>query len=57
MTRSQKKRKSRRLEILMAKQREIQITNYKKFVGDTLEVMVEGYNEAAGPVDRAHFAK
>jgi tRNA-2-methylthio-N6-dimethylallyladenosine synthase len=37
--------KSRRLEILMAKQREIQIKNYEKFVGRTLEVMVEGYNE------------
>jgi tRNA-2-methylthio-N6-dimethylallyladenosine synthase len=37
--------KSRRLEILMAKQREIQIKNYEKFVGRTLEVMVESYNE------------
>ena len=37
--------KSRRLEVLMAKQKEIQITRYKKFVGTQLEVMVEGYNE------------
>jgi tRNA-2-methylthio-N6-dimethylallyladenosine synthase len=40
--------KSRRLEVLMAKQREIQITRYKKFVGTQLEVMVEGRNEARG---------
>ena len=38
--------KSRRLEILMAKQREIQRARYEKFVGTALEVMVEGYNEA-----------
>jgi tRNA-2-methylthio-N6-dimethylallyladenosine synthase len=38
--------KSRRLEVLMARQREIQIVRYKKYVGDTLEVMVEGRNEA-----------
>jgi tRNA-2-methylthio-N6-dimethylallyladenosine synthase len=37
--------KSRRLEVLMSRQREIQIERYKKFVGSTLEVMVEGYNE------------
>ena len=38
--------KSRRLELLMAKQREIQVERYKKFVGTTLEVMVEGYNDS-----------
>jgi tRNA-2-methylthio-N6-dimethylallyladenosine synthase len=38
--------KSRRLEVLMARQREIQITRYKKYIGETLEVMVEGRNEA-----------
>src|SRR4249920_2228838 len=38
--------KSRRLEILMAKQREIQVASYKKYIGQTVEVMVEGYNEA-----------
>jgi len=38
--------KSRRLEVLMAKQREIQVAKYKKYVGATIEVMVEGYNDA-----------
>jgi tRNA-2-methylthio-N6-dimethylallyladenosine synthase len=38
--------KSRRLEILMAKQREIQVAKYQKYVGATLEVMVEAYNGA-----------
>ena len=37
--------KSRRLEVLMAKQKEIQITRYAKYIGAELEVMVEGYNE------------
>jgi tRNA-2-methylthio-N6-dimethylallyladenosine synthase len=38
--------KSRRLEILMAKQKEIQIARYKKYIGTIYEVMVEGRNEA-----------
>jgi tRNA-2-methylthio-N6-dimethylallyladenosine synthase len=38
--------KSRRLEILMAKQKEIQINRYKKYIGTISEVMVEGRNEA-----------
>jgi tRNA-2-methylthio-N6-dimethylallyladenosine synthase len=38
--------KSRRLEVLMAKQKEIQITHYKKYIGTISEVMVEGKNEA-----------
>jgi tRNA-2-methylthio-N6-dimethylallyladenosine synthase len=38
--------KSRRLDVLMAKQRDIQITRYKKYIGTKCEVMVEGYNEA-----------
>src|ERR1700723_924877 len=38
--------KSRRLEVLMSSQREIQIKRYKKYIGETLEVMVEGKNEA-----------
>jgi tRNA-2-methylthio-N6-dimethylallyladenosine synthase len=38
--------KARRLEIVMAKQRDIQISRYKKYIGQTLEVMVEGKNEA-----------
>jgi tRNA-2-methylthio-N6-dimethylallyladenosine synthase len=40
--------KSRRLEVLMAKQKEIQIARYKKYIGTTQEVMVEGKNEARG---------
>ncbi|HEY6274077.1 MAG TPA: MiaB/RimO family radical SAM methylthiotransferase [Terriglobales bacterium] len=38
--------KARRLEVVMARQREIQIARYKRYVGTTCEVMVEGYNEA-----------
>ena len=38
--------KARRLEVLMAKQREIQISKYKKYIGQRCEVMVEGRNEA-----------
>ena len=37
--------KSRRLEVLMAKQKEIQLTRYQKYIGRRVEVMVEGYNE------------
>ena len=40
--------KSRRLEVLMARQRDIQIARYKKYVGMQCEVMVEGRNEARG---------
>jgi len=40
--------KARRLEVLMARQREIQITRYKKYIGTVSEVMVEGRNEARG---------
>ena len=38
--------KSRRLEVLMARQREIQIQRYKKYVGTITEAMVEGRNQA-----------
>jgi tRNA-2-methylthio-N6-dimethylallyladenosine synthase len=38
--------KARRLEVLMARQREIQTTNYKRYIGRKLEVMVESRNEA-----------
>ena len=38
--------KARRLEVLMAKQREIQTTSYKRYIGTNCEVMVEGRNEA-----------
>ena len=40
--------KARRLEVLMAKQREIQISRYKKYIGQRCEVMVEGKNQARG---------
>jgi tRNA-2-methylthio-N6-dimethylallyladenosine synthase len=40
--------KSRRLAILMERQREIQRTNYAKHIGEEVEVMVEGKNEARG---------
>ena len=38
--------KARRLEVLMSRQREIQKTSYQRYMGTTLEVMVEGRNEA-----------
>ncbi len=38
--------KSRRLEVLMARQRDIQIKRYKKYIGAECEVMVEGHNSA-----------
>jgi tRNA-2-methylthio-N6-dimethylallyladenosine synthase len=38
--------KARRLEVIMAKQRAIQIHRYKKHIGTICEVMVEGRNEA-----------
>jgi len=38
--------KSRRLEVVMAIQKEIQIARYKKYIGTIQEVMVEGRNEA-----------
>jgi tRNA-2-methylthio-N6-dimethylallyladenosine synthase len=40
--------KVRRLEILMAKQREIQTASYKRYIGTQCEVMVEGRNDARG---------
>ena len=40
--------KSRRLAILLERQREIQRANYARHIGSTLEVMVEGRNEARG---------
>ena len=38
--------KSRRLDVLMSKQKEIQIKRYKKYIGTECEVMVEGHNDA-----------
>jgi tRNA-2-methylthio-N6-dimethylallyladenosine synthase len=40
--------KSKRLQVLQERQREIQRINYEKRIGQTLEVMVEGTNEARG---------
>ena len=40
--------KSRRLQILMERQREIQRTNYNRHLYQTIEVMVEGENAARG---------
>jgi tRNA-2-methylthio-N6-dimethylallyladenosine synthase len=40
--------KTRRLAILNERQREIQRANYRRHIGQTLEVMVEGKNEARG---------
>jgi tRNA-2-methylthio-N6-dimethylallyladenosine synthase len=40
--------KSRRLQILMEHQREIQRVSYRRHVGQTIEVMVEGKNTARG---------
>ncbi|HET9840059.1 MAG TPA: tRNA (N6-isopentenyl adenosine(37)-C2)-methylthiotransferase MiaB [Candidatus Angelobacter sp.] len=42
--------KSRRLQILQERQREIQRANYQKRVGIIYEVMVEGLNEARGQI-------
>jgi tRNA-2-methylthio-N6-dimethylallyladenosine synthase len=38
--------KGRRLEVLMARQKEIQITRYRRYIGQQCEVMVEGKNQA-----------
>lgn len=38
--------KSRRLDVLMTRQKEIQISRYRKYVGAECEVMVEGKNPA-----------
>jgi tRNA-2-methylthio-N6-dimethylallyladenosine synthase len=40
--------KSRRLQILMELQREIQRANYSRHLGQSIEVMVEGENTARG---------
>jgi len=42
--------KSRRLQILQERQREIQRASYRRHLGQTLEVMVEGKNEVRGQV-------
>jgi len=40
--------KARRLEVLMAKQREVQIPRNRKYVGSVVEVMVEAHNQGRG---------
>ena len=42
--------KSKRLQILQERQREIQRANYESRIGQTYEVMVEGQNEARGQI-------
>src|SRR5947208_5047072 len=42
--------KARRLSILMDRQREIQRANYERHLGEIIEVMVEGRNDARGQV-------
>ena len=42
--------KSRRLQVLLDRQREIQRRNYTRHLGQTLEVMVESHNPARGQV-------
>jgi tRNA-2-methylthio-N6-dimethylallyladenosine synthase len=42
--------KSRRLQVLLERQREIQRANYEKHLGQVLETMVEGMNPARGQV-------
>ena len=43
--------KSRRLQVLLDRQREIQRFNYAKHLGEVMEVMVEGTNPARGQVN------
>jgi tRNA-2-methylthio-N6-dimethylallyladenosine synthase len=42
--------KSKRLQVLLDRQREIQRVNYSKHIGQVMEVMVEGLNPARGQV-------
>jgi tRNA-2-methylthio-N6-dimethylallyladenosine synthase len=42
--------KSRRLQLLLDRQREIQRANYSKHLGQVMEVMVEGQNPARGQI-------
>lgn len=42
--------KSARLQILLDRQREIQRVNYLQHVGETMELMVEGYNKSRNQV-------
>src|SRR4029078_2289264 len=42
--------KAQRLAILMERQRQIQAESYQRHVGQDVQVMVEGFNEARGQV-------
>jgi len=42
--------KSRRLQVLLDRQREVQRKNYARHLGQVMEVMVEGHNHARGQV-------
>ena len=42
--------KSKRLQVLLDRQREVQRSNYSKHIGEIMEVMVEGQNPARGQV-------
>ncbi len=42
--------KSKRLQVLLERQREIQRINYAKHIGQSIEVMVEGMNPARGQI-------
>ena len=42
--------KARRLQVLLDRQREIQRTNYARYLGEIVEVMVEGQNPARGQI-------
>ncbi len=43
--------KSQRLQVLLDRQREMQRINYARHVGQELEAMIEGYNQARGQVN------
>jgi tRNA-2-methylthio-N6-dimethylallyladenosine synthase len=42
--------KSRRLQVILERQRAIQRKRYARHLGEVMEVMVEGYNAARGQV-------
>jgi tRNA A37 methylthiotransferase MiaB len=42
--------KSKRLQVLLDRQREIQRVNYDNHLGEVMEVMVEGMNPARGQI-------
>jgi tRNA-2-methylthio-N6-dimethylallyladenosine synthase len=42
--------KTKRLQVLLDRQREIQRLNYSRHIGEVMEVMVEGQNSARGQI-------